>query len=57
MQAVGSSPPAVRDAAAAAAGEPGPTFLGRGAVERLGFVAVALAGLWLAIGAVLGWLG
>jgi hypothetical protein len=33
------------------------TFLGHGALERLSFVLAALAGLWLAIGAVLGWLG
>ena len=35
----------------------GPTFLTRGAPERLGFVLVALGCLWLAIGAVLGWIG
>jgi hypothetical protein len=34
-----------------------PTFLTLGAVERLGCVLLALAGLWLAIAAVLGWVG
>lgn len=33
------------------------TFLGHGAGQRLSFVLAALAGLWLAIAAVLGWLG
>ena len=33
------------------------TVLGYAAAERLGLVLVALAGLWLAIAAVLGWLG
>ncbi len=40
-----------------AAPGPGPTFLTRGARERLGFVLLALGCLWLAIGAVLGWIG
>ena len=40
-----------------AAAEPGPTFLTLGVGQRLGLVAVALTGLWLAIGAVLGWFG
>ena len=34
-----------------------PTFLTLGVGQRLGLVALALAGLWLAIGAVIGWLG
>jgi hypothetical protein len=33
------------------------TFLGHGALERLSFALAALAGLWLASAAVLGWLG
>ena len=43
--------------AAAAATDGYRTFLGHGAIERLLFVLAALAGLWLAIAAVLGWLG
>ncbi len=33
------------------------TVLGYAAAQRLGLVLMALAGLWLAIAAVLGWLG
>jgi hypothetical protein len=35
----------------------GRTVLTRGARERLGFVLLALGCLWLAIAAVLGWIG
>lgn len=35
----------------------GRTVLTRGARERLAFVLLALGCLWLAIGAVLGWIG